>query len=76
MTEEREPLLVSSDRAGRPWSSRRRTVRSDSPLSEDLQFGRRASRMKHFVKNTCANCWTVENVKNKFPITKWLPRYR
>ena len=76
MSEEREPLLMPAGRANRPSSSRRRSVHSDSSLSEDLQFVWRASRMKQYVKNTCANCWTVDNVKNKFPIVKWLPRYR
>lgn len=32
--------------------------------------------MKQKVKEYCAKCCTVENVKNKFPITNWLPKYR
>ena len=31
--------------------------------------------IKQSVTSFCESCWTIENVKNKLPITKWLPRY-
>ncbi|XP_059146460.1 sodium-independent sulfate anion transporter-like [Physella acuta] len=32
--------------------------------------------IKHHVKQCCQETFTLENVLNKFPIVKWLPKYR
>ena len=72
MGTEREPLLRSGRGDNSPESDRGEIIRTNRTCSPN----RTSLTVHQFVKEFCAGCWTIENVKNKFPITKWLPHYR
>lgn len=72
MGTEREPLLRSDRGDNIAESERGEIIRTNRTCSSN----RTSLTVSQYVKQFCASCWTLENVKNKFPITKWLPHYK
>jgi hypothetical protein len=74
MSGEREPLLRHAGTSGRSRGYRS----AMSPIErngDDIEFTEISVPERFNMKQYVKKCCTLEAVKGKLPITKWLPKY-
>lgn len=74
MSGEREPLLRHAGTSGRSIGHRS-VMSSIERIDDDIEYTENSFPERFSMKQYVKKCCTVEAVKGKLPITKWLPKY-